>query len=79
LTREIEPPLTSSQVMKALGISRKTFFNLVANYPHEFVTYMSGRTRVMDREDLERWKAYRKQIDMHPNGKANQDIHKEEA
>ena len=73
MTREIEPPLTSSQVMNALGISRKTFFNLVRQYPHEFVTYMSGRTRVMDREDLERWKAYRKQIDMHPNGHAHQE------
>ena len=73
MTREIEPPLTSSQVMKALGISRKTFFNLIKDYPREFVTYMSGRSRVMDREDLERWKAYRKQIDMHPSAFANQE------
>ena len=68
----IEPPLTSSEVMEALGISRRTLFNLIRDYPHEFVTYMSGRTRVMDREDLDRWKAFCKERDMHPNAFANQ-------
>lgn len=56
-------PLTSEQVMEHLGISRATFWKFVKEYPRQFRTYMSGRWRVMDVEDLERWKRFRKNAD----------------
>lgn len=56
-------PLTSAEVMENLGISRATFFHYVRTYPRQFRTYKSGRWRVMDPEDLERWKEFRKKLD----------------
>ena len=58
-----EPPLTSNEVMRILGISRNTFWRYMHEYPGEFRTYRSGRWRVMDREDLARWREFRKQHD----------------
>lgn len=56
-------PLTSDEVMEHLGISRKTFWQYVREYPRQFRTFKSGRRRLMDVEDLERWKSYRKNAD----------------
>ncbi|MDR9392544.1 MAG: hypothetical protein RI554_11020 [Trueperaceae bacterium] len=50
--------LTREQVQQELGIGSATFFKYVREYPQEFVTYKSGRNRVMDPEDLQRWKAF---------------------
>lgn len=61
--QELEPALTREQVQKHLGISTQTFWRYVREYPDHFVTYLSGKRRVMDPEDLQAWKAYRKQID----------------
>ncbi|HEY7821498.1 MAG TPA: hypothetical protein VIG24_01630 [Acidimicrobiia bacterium] len=43
------------------------------------MTYLSGGKRVMDPDDLERWKAYRKANDMHPSANANPYMVKEES
>ena len=59
----ISKPLTSAEVMENLGISRGTFWKYVREYPRQFRTYRSGRTRVMDPEDLRRWKEFRKKLD----------------
>lgn len=56
-------PLTSAQVMDHLGISRATFWKYARQYPRQFRTYVSGRWRVMDVEDLERWKRFKKELD----------------
>lgn len=56
-------PLTSKQVMEHLGISRATFWSYRAKYPKQFRTYISGKWRVMDPDDLEYWKAFRKRLD----------------
>lgn len=58
-----ERPLTSDEVMDILGISKATFFKYVRENPDHFRTYMSGRWRVMDRQDLEHWREHRKQQD----------------
>jgi len=56
-------PLTADEVQEILGISRGTFWKYVREHPEHFRTYLSGRYRVMDPEDLERWREYRKQVD----------------
>lgn len=56
-------PLTSAQVMEHLGISRATFWKYARQYPRQFRTYLSGSWRVMDVEDLERWKRFKKELD----------------
>jgi predicted DNA-binding transcriptional regulator AlpA len=56
-------PLTSDEVMKVLRISRGTFWRYVREEPEHFRTYVSGKRRVMDPEDLEHWREYRKQSD----------------
>lgn len=56
--------LTREDVMHELGISNGTFWKYVREYPTEFVTYKSGRNRVMDPEDLQRWKDFCKIRDM---------------
>ncbi len=63
-TRAIGPrPLTSAQVMDHLGISRATFWKYARQYPRQFRTYLSGGWRVMDVDDLERWKRFKKELD----------------
>lgn len=62
-TTATQKPLTSDQVMQHLGISRGTFWKYAREYPRQFRTYRSGRWRVMDPEDLERWKRFRKTLD----------------
>jgi hypothetical protein len=56
-------PLTSDEVQQTLRISRGTFWKYVREYPDHFRTYMSGKNRVMDPEDLEHWREFRKQSD----------------
>lgn len=56
-------PLTSAEVMEHLGISRATFWKYARQHPRQFRTYLSGRWRVMDVEDLERWKRFKKELD----------------
>lgn len=56
-------PLTSEEVMDILGISRGTFWKYTREHPDQFRTYRSGKRRVMDPEDLERWREFRKQAD----------------
>ena len=56
-------PLTSKEVQDILGIGHGTFWKYVREYPQHFRTYVSGRNRVMDPEDLEHWREYRKQAD----------------
>lgn len=55
--------LTSAQVMQHLGISRRTFWKYAREYPRQFRTFLSGRHRVMERRDLDAWKAFRKNLD----------------
>lgn len=56
-------PLTSEEVMEHLGISRNTYWQYVREYPRQFRTFKSGRKRLMDVSDLERWKDFRKKKD----------------
>ena len=55
--------LTKEQVMRDLGISHSTFFANIRKYPRHFRTFKSGRNRVMERDDLAAWKAFRKVMD----------------
>lgn len=57
-------PLTAEEVQETLRISRATFWKYTREYPEHFRTYISGKHRVMDPEDLERWREYRKQQDV---------------
>ena len=54
---------SSEEVMQILGISRGTFWHYTREYPHEFRTFLSGKRRVMTREDLQRWIEFRKDED----------------
>lgn len=54
--------LTKEEVMEELGIGHGTFWRYVREYPENFRTYKTGRNRVMDPEDLQAWKEFRKQV-----------------
>lgn len=56
-------PLTSREVMRILGISRATFWKYMREEPDHFRTYLLGNKRVMDPEDLEHWREFRKRQD----------------
>lgn len=56
-------PLDSAAVMSHLGISRNTYWKYVREYPRQFRTFKSGKKRLMDVADLEKWKAFRKRED----------------
>jgi transposase len=55
--------LTADEVQDILRISRGTFWKYVREYPEHFRTYRSGKYRVMDPEDLEHWREFKKQRD----------------
>ena len=54
-----EQAFTSSEVMRILQISKRTFFTYVKEEPM-FRTYLQGNKRYMDPSDLAAWREYRK-------------------